>query len=195
LARALLSLAAMRHLLFAMLAVVTLVGGCFIGHGHEPPPIPPLEIDAAISAVSLGDECADEDEPSGAPRVAGDCAEDGCGSWCQQSTVSLAITADGDRAASFRVLRATLLASDGTVMMELSTSNARLYTGGEYAEWDETIPTPSDLAVLYDLDGVDWSGVADPYARTYRVRLLVEIDGEQRTLTSEETTREYPIVT
>ncbi len=80
--------------------------------------------------------------------------------------------------------------------MELSADNARLYdeTDG-YVAWDESIPTPSELSVLYDLHGIDWSGVEGSYDRTFQLRVVVDIEGETRTLTSEETSREYPIVT
>jgi len=190
----------MKRLFVFALLVAAFVGGCFFN--HEPEPLPGLDIDVAIAGLSLADDCPSGEPGAGDPGLIGDCAPsedgryDGCGGFCQQSSVALAITADGDRSASFRIVRATLLDTDGSELTDLPTSNAQIYAAdGTYGAWDETIPTPSELQVLYDLDGVDWSIVPESYGRMFRLRLVVEVDGVERTLTSEETTREYPVVT
>jgi hypothetical protein len=186
--------------LVILIAIVGLVG-CTMRHSPDPDPVD-FEIDLAIAAATLADECGDLASRA-EPGFAGDCApsEDGtgdCGGWCDQSNVSVAITADADRALPFTVLRATLLSSDGAELMELSTANPRIYAESAYETWDETIPTPTTgMNVLYDLHGVDWSAVGgdDPWSTTYKVRLVVDVEGTSYTLTSDELTRQAPLVT
>jgi len=193
-----------RSIFLTLVLSLVALGGCFLNH---PEPEPTFDVDVAIAAVSLADDCG----AAAASRFAGDCAEpepsdpsdpsgisseDGCGGYCQGSSVSLAITADGDRALSFRIQRVILLDADDNELTDLSSDNARLYDATEgFVAWDETIPTPSELSVIYDLHGLDWSGIEDPYGRTFKLRVVVDIEGETRTLTSEETSREYPVVT
>ena len=181
---------------------VLLVAGCFLGHRQSGDP--PSEIGVAIAAVSLADECAPlagrcapEPEQPEADSAGAFAPCDGpcCPSFCQQSTVTLAIDADGDAPAEFRMLGASLLAADGDHVSNLSATNPRIWTGTEYTSWDEVIGTPSESRVLYDLRDLAWPDSFDSFRTTYRLRLEVEVDGEMRTLTSEETTREAPIVT
>ena len=199
-------------LISTVLAVLGAVG-CFLDHGPERGSTEEelFEADVSIAGVSLGEDCgtglidpgrcadgdsggAGADEPSdGAPA---DCDGPCCGSYCQPSGVTFAITADGDRSGTFRVLSVTLLDGETrTELMELTADTPRRWTEEGYVAWDEVIPTPSDMQTHYELHGIDWSSVTDSYSRTYRLEVEVEVDGEVRTLTSEETTREAPIVT
>jgi hypothetical protein len=187
-----------RTLGIALIASLVALGGCFSTH---PEPDPTFDVDVAITATTLGEDCPSADADgrfaAGACAPAEDGESDvGCGGWCQGSSLGFAITADADRTLSFSVRRVTLLAEDGSELMELTSDNPRLFdeTDG-YVGWDETIPTPSELGTLYDLHGIDWSGMEDSYGRTFRVRAVIDVEGETRTLVSEETTREYPIVT
>lgn len=195
----------MRNLSIASLLVaLTGLAGCFLEHDREPA-TSSLDVSLSIAGVSLGEDCpavesrCAEPDPEGeaGPGFAGDCAGDCCGSLCQQSSVTLAIAADGDEGPlAFRVRSVTLLDASGAALTTLRSDNPRIWSDGTgYVGWDESVATPSEQQVLYDLNGLDWSVITDSYSRTYRVRLEVEIAGEVRTLTSEETTREAPIVT
>lgn len=197
------SAAAMRHASILTVSVLVTLAGCFLG--HEPERVPPaFTADLSIAGVSLGEDCGagliapecDGADSGGAGAPMGDCAGDCCGSLCQQSSVTLAIAADGlEGPLAFRVLSATLLDSSGAELLTLRADTPRIWGDDGYTAWDEQVGTPSEQQVLYDLHDVDWSSITDSYSRTYRVRLEVEIGGEVRTLTSEETTREAPIVT
>lgn len=185
--------------------------GCFLDHGRDGSGSTEstLEVDVSIAGVSLGEDCgetgglapgrcAPEEDGggAGAGEPSADCDGPCCGSYCQPSSVTFSIIADGDRSADFRVVSVTLLdGTDRSELMELTADTPRRWTDEGYVAWDEVVPTPSDMQTLYDLHGIDWSGVEDSYSRTYRLRVEVEVDGEVRTLTSEETTREAPIVT
>ena len=187
--------------LAAPTALALLVSGCFLQ--HRGPVDPPAQIQVAIASVNLGEDCPPVDLRCAAPETpeadaAGAFAPcDGpcCGSLCQQSYVTLAIAADGDAPAEFRVLGATLLTAAGIEVMSLRTNNPRIWDGSEFSAWDETIATPSESQVLYDLNGVSWTDSIESFRTTYRLRLDVEVDGSARTIMSEETTREAPIVT
>ncbi|MEM9195040.1 MAG: hypothetical protein AAGF12_38055 [Myxococcota bacterium] len=204
------------RLVAALSMVAVGVGGCFMNHGDREIVEPPTwTADISISAVSLGEDCGSHagDAPNGAPPQDGDgrfgdCALPpgepdeapgligGCGFPCQESSMALAIDADGDIPLAFQVRRVTVIDSDTReALFNLTPTRPQVFQNDSYVEWDETIPTPSELRTLYRLDGIDWSSVERSYQRMYRLEVEVEIQGETRTLTSEETAREAPIVT
>lgn len=205
----------MRNALLTMMALtVGLAVGCFMDHSPGGSTEEMLEIEVAITGVSLGEDCGtglvepgrcapapepDEGDDGGADGADGapsaDCDGDCCGSYCQPSSVAFSIIAEGDRSAHFRVRSVTLLGNRGEELGELTADTPRRWTEEGYVAWDEVIPTPGDMQTLYELRGLDWSSVDSSYSRTYRLRVEIEVDGELRTLTSEETTREAPIVT
>jgi hypothetical protein len=197
----------MRRLLFSFSTLLLAgVAGCFLNHDGPTREPPRADIDVSIAGVSLGEECgesrlapgacADEGPPAEEEPGLADCDGPCCGSFCQQSSVTLAIAADGvDGPLAFRVRSVTLLDSSGESLATLRADTPRIWAEDGYVAWDEQVGTPSEQQVLYDLHDLDWNLIPDSYSRTYRVRVVVEIAGEVRTLTSEETTREAPIVT
>ena len=205
-ARRLQNVPPMRHSPFLSSVLLAALGGCFLDHDVEREPSG-FTAELSIAGVSLGEDCpasepdarcdTDGDADSGAGLIGGDCDGPCCGSLCQQSSVTLAIAADGlEGPLAFRVRAVTLLDASGAPLLTLRADTPRRWdeTDG-YVDWDEQVGVPSEQQVLYDLHDLDWSGITDSYSRTYRLRVELEIGGEVRTLTSEETTREAPIVT
>ena len=194
----------MRHSTVVFTVLLAALGGCFLDHGTERA-ASGFTADLSIAGVSLGEDCpasepdarCDPEADAGAGLIGGDCDGPCCGSLCQQSSVTLAIAADGlEGPLAFRVRSVTLLDASGAALSTLRADTPRRWDDAEgYVGWDEQVGVPSEQQVLYDLHDLDWSGITDSYSRTYRLRLEVEIGGEVRTLTSEETTREAPIVT
>jgi hypothetical protein len=186
-----------RLFLFLVLACFAVAaGGCFFSQErHVEGSTSAVAVE--IAGVSLADECGSVAARCGAPEpgFAGDCESGSCCDLCQQSSVTFAITADGDAPATFAVRSVGLLDSTGVPLMPLDADNARSWSEEGYQPWDQVVGSPSDMQVLYDLRNVDWSAVTDPYSRTYQVRIEVLINGVPRVLTSAETTREAPIVT
>ena len=168
-----------------------LTTGCFMDHNMPPdPPLPVVVVDAAISGATLGDDCPSEgidgDIDSGA------CAEGlPCPSFCQQSNVQLSITTrEGEGGPlTWELIRVTLHDFEtGEELQELAPREPRVWTEDDYSEWDELLPVPSTLSTTYDLEAPDWGVIGgrltDLWSRGLQIRMLVEIEGDARTLTS-----------
>lgn len=170
---------------------VLLATSCFMDHNMPPdPPITAVEVEAVISGATLADDCPasgeDGDIDSGA------CA-DGlpCPSICQQSNLQLAITTtEGGSVVTWQVMRVTLLDfATGAELQDLTPRDPRVWNDSDgYLEWDELLPSPSDLSTSYDMQAPDWNDLAARldgfWSRSYQIRMLVEVDGVERTLTS-----------
>lgn len=165
-----------------------------------------LEVEASIASATLADDCPAPQE-AGAPRPgeddpglwAGDCAEDGPCGWCTQTAVQLAIEAgDGDAAVPFEVVAIRLRTLDGALVDELSPHRAQVFAGERYVAWDERIEPGASLVVRYETDAPDWSGSAGAFrapSQSFRLEMVVRIDGVERTLSLEPVSREPEIVT
>jgi len=187
----------MRFVLGLCASSALLVSGCFLDHNSELPPEEPPDnplpelvvVNAEIAGVTLGDDCpsTDGDIDSGA------CADDApCPSLCQQSNLQLAIeTVSADRSSlTWEVIEVTLHDFEtGDRLQELTPRDPRVWEESEgYLEWDELLPVPSELSTTYDLQAPDWgsiSGRIDAFwSHSFQVQMVVEIEGERRTLTS-----------
>lgn len=192
-----------RSLLCALaLAAAPAVAGCTTSHGE-----PSLTVEAELAGATLAEDCAGEGDRRGAPGIAGDCAEepgfaDGCGSFCSQTSMQLSIDAstDGDSAVPFEVLAIRVRSMDGALLDELDPRTARLFVDGEYATWDEQIAPGAHLQVSYDTSAPDWTAIGNgnewsTYGMSFRVEMVVRIDGVERTIEFAPASREAEIVT
>ncbi len=168
-----------------------LVGGCLATHSTEA-----LEVEVSLASVTLAQDC-----PTGAaePGFAGDCAEDsdGCGGWCEQSSLQLRITATADGTeVPFEIVSVRVTDPDAALVGSLTTRNPRVFTVDSYTAWDETIAPSDDLSVTYDTTAPDWyaSGARLAWGTVYEVEVVVRVDGVERTLRGE-AMREPEIVT
>lgn len=156
---------------------------------------PSLEVDASIASVTLADDCA-----AAEPRFDGDCATDGC-NFCQQTGIQLSIASlAGDTTVPFEVVAIRLHQMDGTFIQELDPRGARLFDGESYVAWDESIAPDSTLSVTYDTSSPDWAAIGggDPYTTygmSFRIVMVVRVDGVERTIEFAPASREPEIVT
>lgn len=172
---------------------------CLSSHGSSGSA---LEVEASIASVTLGDDCGAEPAARDAGTgLWGDCAEDRCPSFCEQTGVRLTLdaTAEGDPV-SFEILAIRLYTMEGALVGELSPREARLFVGGAYTTWDEQIEAGESLHVTYDTNAPDWASIGggDPwttYGMSFRVEVRVRIDGVERTLEFSPASREAMIVT
>ncbi len=180
--------------LLAALALATLPGlsACLAAHSTEA-----LAVEASISSVTLAQDCpsADTDEPG----IAGDCAEgaDGCGGWCQQSSLQLHLVASAEGAeVPIEIVTVRVFDDTGTLVSPLTARNARTFGDDGYAAWDETIAPSETLDVAYDTTAPDWSSTSSRlgWGAVYRVEVVIRVDGVERTL-SADAMREPEIVT
>lgn len=184
--------------LFCALALVTapLADGCAATHGASA-----LDVEASIASVTLADDCA---ERAGLVEPAeGDCAPgfDGCGGWCTQTGVQLAIdAAEGDTSVPFEVVAIRLRAMDGRLLDELDARSAQLFADDGYVAWDERIAPGDHLRVRYDTSAPDWAAIAggsawETYGMQFRLEMVVRVDGVERTIELAPVSREPEIVT
>lgn len=142
-----------------------------------------LKVTATISAVTLGEECANtpaagskastgiaasdcaapppssakEDAGSGAGGFAA--APGGCGGYCQSSNVQIAFTSTaGTKGATVEVVSVTLHdAQTGKLLDTLKSSKPQEWNGNGYAAWDQVVPPATELKASYDLTSPAWS--------------------------------------
>jgi len=182
--------------LLAALALTTLPGlsACLAAHSTEA-----LAVEASISSVTLAQDCPSAGAGAPEPGFAGDCAEgaDGCGSWCQQSSLQLHLVASADGAeVPFEIVTVRVFDDAGALVSPLTTRNPRTFGDDGYAEWDQTIAPSETLDVAYDTTAPEWSSASSRlgWGTVYRVEVVIRIDGVERTL-SADAMREPEIVT
>jgi len=176
---------------------------------------PTVSIEAAVSAATLADDCGSSTSSSSAPpssgAFAGDCAEStdagagsargGCGGWCHQSNLQLALTAEGKGTASIAIAELHLVdAETGAVLDDGNVKNARIWSGSSYLPWTQTISAGQSVKVTYDMTQFDWSKIGGgdswkTYSRRYKLLIVLRVDGVDRVLTSGELSREPEVAT
>ncbi|MDB5215194.1 MAG: hypothetical protein JWO86_3121 [Myxococcaceae bacterium] len=175
-----------------------------------------LKVTATISAVTLGEECANTPAAGGAscaapssPKAAdagsGDIAPGGCGGFCQGSNVQIAFTATaGTKAATVEIVSVTLHeASTGKLVDTLKSSKPQSWNGSTYAAWDQKVQPASELKASYDLTSPAWSTIngsdssrtTNAYSTAYTLDVTLSIDGVEVTLESVAVNREPPVAT
>ncbi len=176
--------------------VLALLHGCIASHTGTPS----LEVEASIASVTLAQDCG-ASEPTAPSLRAGDCAEEGPCGFCQQTAVQLAIEAGaGDASVPFEVLAVRLHTMDGRLLQELAPRGARVFSGDQYVAWDEQIAPGASLQVSYDTSAPDWAAIGggdawSTYGMSFRIVMVVRIDGVERTLQFAPASREPEIVT
>jgi hypothetical protein len=166
-----------------------------------------LTVDATISAATLGDECGDSSSKAAPAQgdVAGTCAANesgfapsGCGG-CQASNVQISFTSgDGSIPAKIEILGVTLHdANDGSEVDQLEASSPQKWdSSGGYSAWDQTIAPKTELKASYTLSSPAWSTMSDTsYARKFRLRVTVKMDGAAVVLQSAILSREPAVAT
>lgn len=183
-----------------ILSSLVALAGCSSSHSTNSD----LEVDAEIAAVSLADDCGSLGgaEPGIGAPPAGDCAEDACPSFCQQSNLTLRmIVGEGEGPVDAVLLSVHLLDYDsGDRLADMTPRQPRIWAEEGYTSWDELLGAPSDERTLYDLSTPDWSAIGEgdawsTFSMRFRVEVTLEIDGQELTLLSDEITREPAIVT
>jgi len=166
--------------------------GCGVPPGTE------ANVDVSVSAITLGDQCGS----SGAALVAGDCAPgfaESCG-ICRASSVQLDIASSDHRDLRFTVVEVYLFdPSTGALVDTLEASAPTKWDGRAYKTWDQNVASRTNLKVKYTLTAPDWGRIS-PNGRLsspqrFNTQVLVNINGELRTLKGPDAFREPEVVT
>lgn len=113
-----------------------------------------MEVDATISAATLGDDCG-----GGARGGFADCSSESggsCGGGCQASNLQIAFTSSsGSAAAKIEIVSVTLHdAKDDARVDDLEVSSAQKWTSTGYTAWDQTIAPATELKASYHLSSL-----------------------------------------
>jgi hypothetical protein len=159
------------------LAAVTLADDCA-------PPTPPPSTPAAPPKPSIT-KPADDIAPGAAPRK----VAPGYRGNCDQTTMQLKISTPADfKAGSVKIKKVELLDADGKFLQTLSSRNPRAWKNTtSYLPWDEKIGPSVGTNAMYDLSAPDWNkltnGRWNAHSKAFQVRVVVEIGGNNKTLT------------
>jgi hypothetical protein len=194
----------MRSLYFLALSPMVMGIACA---GRADLPTPTIEtssVEAAISAATLGNDCA----AKSSGFAAGDCAASSdagvyepCGGGCQQSNMQLALTNAGKSKVSIAVVEVHLLdAATSARLDDVDAKNARIWDGSKYVSWDASLAPTATAKVSYDMTQFDWATIGggnawNTYSRRYKVEVVLRVNGADRTLVSGELSREPEVVT
>lgn len=178
-----------RSFLSCLAALALPLSGCVAAHS----PSRLWDVESELSSVTLSDDCG------GTGLVAPDCAaEDSFCGFCRQSGLQLHFTAvHVDETLPVEIVSVELLEEGGLFISNLTPRDPRTFGDEGYETWDETIAPGEELHVTYDTTAPDWSIAEGERGRAtrYRVRVVVRIDGIERTLELAPVTREAEIVT
>lgn len=179
---------------------------------HPNPNGPAAVVDVDVASVSLADDCpdpvaeaaeADDEEPSASsagPRHKSRsvhsssmaCQEGHCGqsSWkasCEQTTIQLSLRSKSDGGAKIAIKRIELIDAAGKSLGDMTARLPTRWTDdGEYKPWNERVAGRQRVTASYALSLPAGAGDLD-VTETYRVRVTVSIDGEDRTLVKQAT--------
>ncbi len=196
----------------AFLLATTLFGlGCSSGASSNETVQALDHLDVAITAATLGDECAEvgsgtkSSTSTSAGAEACDSSQSGltgCGSSdCRASNLQLTATLSGAESAELEVVRAVLY--DEATNVELDTLQARTPTswnGSAYVAWNEVVASGNAVKASYTLSSPKWSTISGKLAQpsgSQKFYLLVTLasGGKQIILRSGTLSREPQVAT
>jgi hypothetical protein len=114
--------------------------------------------------------------------------------------VQIQLRAAGEGVAAVRVARVRLLdARTGAFLQDLTARTPQVWVDPNgYATWDGNITAGQTLRTSHSLSAPSWDTITtsqDRYSRTYRIEVVLRVDGVERTITSAELMREPEVVT
>ncbi len=167
----------------------------------KPPPPLPSAVSVELAAVTLGDDCAPPPAPanpkvtrpsdSGVPSTPAAPMKTAPGAayrgHCDQTTMQLVIkTPSSFKAGTVKIKKVELLDNEGQLLQTLAARNPRSWVT-VYQPWDEKLAAGSTVKSMYDLAAPDWNkltnGRWNAHSKTFRVRVVVEVGGANKTVT------------
>jgi hypothetical protein len=178
---------------------LSLLAGCW--SATQPiDPEKPSALDVEVASVSLADDCPDAivaQEPAASskrgPSVPSSssvaCAQgyDCSGGArarqsCEQTTLQLSLRSRDDAGARIQIKSVELYDAGGKRLGAMTARNPSRWTEASYLPWNERVDGRQKVTASYALSAPDWSeGSFDP-SQTYRVRVVLAIGDEERTL-------------
>ncbi len=163
-----------------------------------------LTVEASVSSANLAQDCPNAGSGAGlAARCAppdGGAADSVCGSLCRQSSMQIQVRAAGEGIAQVTVARVRLLdARTGAFLQDLTARSPQVWVDPNgYRTWDGNITAGQTLRTSHAISAPNWftfTRPADLYSRTYRIEVVLRVDGVERTIVSAELMREPEVVT
>jgi len=163
-----------------------------------------LTVEASVSSANLAQDCPNAGSGAGlAARCApsdGGAEDSACGSLCRQSSMQIQVRATGEGVAQVSVARVRLLdARTGAFLQELTARSPQVWVDPNgYRTWDGNVTAGQTLRTSHAISAPNWYSFtrpADLYSRTYRIEVVLRVDGVERTIVSAELMREPEVVT
>ena len=164
-----------------------------------------ITVEASVSSANLAQDCPSSSSNGAglAARCApadGGAADSVCGSLCRQSSMQLQVRATGEGIAQVTVARVRLLdARTGAFLQDLTARAPQVWADPNgYRSWDGNITAGQTLRTSHAISAPTWNAFTRPaelFSRTYRIEVVLRVDGVERTIVSAELMREPEVVT
>ena len=164
------------------LSGVTLGDDC--GASWTPPP--PVNRPASPAKAAAASESMQDPAAAPARRPPGTAPAQYAPSYCQQTSIQLALHATGTSAPTpIKIKKVELLDANGKFVVELTASGpTRWSDAGSYQTWDQTVAPNEEAAVSYVLSSPAWHSMeGGQYAqtgKTFQVRVTVLVGAKDR---------------
>lgn len=142
-----------------------------------PMPVPaPLAAEVSIASVTILEDCPDAGDDNDSAGASMD-MEEGYVQPCRQSTMQIAIAAQGDTSARFTIKEMRLLGPDDAVLSVVKAREPSLWSGSGYAAWDQRVVPGPALKASYKLSLGDWRSIEKALGKnSYGPLFVIEAD-------------------
>lgn len=159
------------------MASATLADDCGFEVDHPPPPAPDPVEGKPTAPVWRKGATSDEAPAAGAKSKRRQ--------RCEQTTMQLSITATPGAPVKVTVKKVEVFDESGKSLGLLTAREPAIWSQSEsYAPWDERIVASGQYSVSYALSQPAW-GSEDRRNKTYLVRAVVSVDGEDQSVNRE----------
>lgn len=168
---------------------------------EEQPPSPkPPEISVKLASTRLGSDCGMGGVPKAPPATEVKQKKPernrkppidahppqeppGVRIPCDQTAVQFSVRAPATaQRTKLTLKKVELLDNNGVWLETLTAASPSKWGTDNFVDWDETIAPGQTLAVGYKLTQPDWSKIKNANQRSFKMRVVVLVGGEERTM-------------
>lgn len=165
---------------------------------EEQPPSPkPPEISVKLASTRLGADCGIGGVPKAPPAERSKPEKNrkppidsrrpqeppGIRIPCDQTAVQFSVRAPATaQPTKLTLKKVELLDNNGVWLETLTAASPSKWGTDTFVDWDETIVPGQTLAVGYKLTQPEWSKIKNANQRSFKLRVVVLVGGEERTM-------------
>ncbi len=143
-------------------------------------PQPPADgkVRIELTAVTLGEDCAESAAGAQKPKAKSVRSNLRCGATSMQLAV---IAGGGNSVNEVRVKRVELFDESGTLIGELTVRSASAWSeSGTYEPWEGRVSPKQNLSVSYVLSQPNWAAVRDRRSKSYLLKAVLTVGGQDQ---------------